>query len=36
MSLFILFVIKLFDRIFEDIVFISNRINYLISNAYIV
>ena len=33
MSLFILFVIQFFDRIFEDILFVSSGINWLISDV---
>ena len=34
MSIFILFVIQFFDRIFEDILFVSSGINWLISDVY--
>ena len=33
MSLFILFCIQFFDRIFEDILFVSSGINWLISDV---
>ena len=35
MSLFILFVIQFFERIFEDILFVSSGINWLIIDVYI-